>query len=364
MAHADRGIFVSRDTARVLVKDNQFEDVAQPVLDEVAEQKAAEAKLARYLGRKEPVAVWDFDERLGESSPTPRATVSPPPRWGKSPWSMACMARRFGLDGASYLRVAEPAVFNAPELTVSLWVKPEQLKGRRGIVAKRFSGTSSTVGDFPKRRPCGFEAATPDGKWPWNFQHRSGACREDVDALGRGDGAWSGCDLRQRETRCQQGERCGPSHQYRTGHHWPRGMGRRSTERQNARAVHRLLGRNQGLDKGVAGRRDSGRVQHESAREVAGVPGGVANGRVFLGTGDGQVVCLSAENGEVQWTAEIGEPIAFQPAVANGQIYVSAGNGASTAWKRATRGRRLVDVGGQRCPLREAAIAHGRNGAA
>ena len=52
------------------------------------------------------------------------------------------------------------------------------------------------------------------------------------------------------------------------------------------------------------------------------------NGRVFLGTGDGQVVCLSAENGEVQWTAEIGEPIAFQPAVAKGRIYVSAGNGS------------------------------------
>ena len=52
------------------------------------------------------------------------------------------------------------------------------------------------------------------------------------------------------------------------------------------------------------------------------------NGRVFLGTGDGQVVCLSAQDGEVQWTAEIGEPIAFQPAVAKGRIYVSAGNGS------------------------------------
>ncbi len=52
------------------------------------------------------------------------------------------------------------------------------------------------------------------------------------------------------------------------------------------------------------------------------------NDRVFLGTGDGQIVCLSADNGEVQWTAEIGEPIAFQPAVAKGRIYVSAGSGS------------------------------------
>ena len=51
------------------------------------------------------------------------------------------------------------------------------------------------------------------------------------------------------------------------------------------------------------------------------------NGRVFLGTGDGQIVCLSAENGDVQWTAEIGEPIELQPAVAKGRIYLSTGSG-------------------------------------
>ncbi len=52
------------------------------------------------------------------------------------------------------------------------------------------------------------------------------------------------------------------------------------------------------------------------------------NDRVFLGTGDGQVICLSAGDGESLWTADIGEPIAFQPAVAKGRIYVSAGNGS------------------------------------
>ena len=82
------------------------------------------------------------------------------------------------------------------------------------------------------------------------------------------------------------------------------------------------------------------------------------NGRVFLGTGDGQVVCLSAENGDVQWTAEIGEPIAFQPAVAKGRIYLSAGSGnlycletgdpQDDGWLMWVR---------QRGPLRQAAIA-------
>ena len=56
-------------------------------------------------------------------------------------------------------------------------------------------------------------------------------------------------------------------------------------------------------------------------------PPATTNDRVFLGTGDGQVICLSAVNGDNLWTADIGEPISFQPAVAKGRIYVSAGNG-------------------------------------
>ena len=170
VAHANRGIFVSRDAARVLVKDNTFEDVAQPVLDEVGEQKAAEAKLARYLGRKEPVAIWDFESRLGErfadasgngfaASPVGQVTVVDGLR-GKA----------IRLDGASYLRVAEPAVFNAPELTVSLWIKPEQLKGRRGLIAKRFNGTAAPWVICQSGDHVSFEAASPGGKWPWNFQ--------------------------------------------------------------------------------------------------------------------------------------------------------------------------------------------------
>jgi DNA-binding cell septation regulator SpoVG len=170
VAHAERGIFVARDTTRVSVKDNTFEDVAQPVLDEVAEQKAAEAKLARYLGRKEPVAIWNFGERLGEKFADASGNG-----FGAAPIGQVAVVdgvrgKAIHLDGASYLRVAEPAVFNAPELTVSLWVKPERLKGRWGLIAKRFNGTAAPWVISQNGSAIGFEAATSDGKWPWNFQ--------------------------------------------------------------------------------------------------------------------------------------------------------------------------------------------------
>lgn len=168
--HAERGIFVSRNTTRVLVKDNQFEDVTQPVLDEVAEQKAAEAKLARYLGRKEPVAIWDFEQRLGDKFLDASGNHFAASPVGQVAVVDGVRGKAIRLDGNSHLRVPEPAVFNAPELTVSLWIKPERLKGRWGIIAKRFNGTAAPWVISQNGASVSFEAATPDGKWPWNFQ--------------------------------------------------------------------------------------------------------------------------------------------------------------------------------------------------
>jgi len=170
VAHSDRGVFVSRDTVRVLVKDNQFEDVAQQVLDEVAEQKAAEAKLARYMGRKEPVAIWDFEKRLGEKSADASGNNFAACPVGQVSVIEGLRGKGIRLDGASYLRVSEPAVFNAPDLTISLWVKPERLKGRWGIIAKRFNGTAAPWVLSQNGAGISFEAAAPDGKWSWNFQ--------------------------------------------------------------------------------------------------------------------------------------------------------------------------------------------------
>jgi hypothetical protein len=58
-------------------------------------------------------------------------------------------------------------------------------------------------------------------------------------------------------------------------------------------------------------------------------PPALANGKIFLGTGYGDVVCLSADQGELLWKASLGpsESITFQPAVAGGRVYVSTDSG-------------------------------------
>ena len=59
-------------------------------------------------------------------------------------------------------------------------------------------------------------------------------------------------------------------------------------------------------------------------------PPALANGKVFVGTSYGDVVCLSADQGELLWKASLGqsESIGFQPTVAGGRVYVSTESGS------------------------------------
>ena len=57
-------------------------------------------------------------------------------------------------------------------------------------------------------------------------------------------------------------------------------------------------------------------------------PPALVNGKAFLGTTFGDVVCLDAESGNLLWKANVGEPIVFQPAVAGGAVFVSTSVGS------------------------------------
>ncbi len=57
-------------------------------------------------------------------------------------------------------------------------------------------------------------------------------------------------------------------------------------------------------------------------------PPAILNGKLFFGTVTGEVHCLAAESGETLWTAGVGEPVVFQPAVARGRVYVPTESGS------------------------------------
>ncbi|HYV36099.1 MAG TPA: PQQ-binding-like beta-propeller repeat protein [Gemmataceae bacterium] len=65
----------------------------------------------------------------------------------------------------------------------------------------------------------------------------------------------------------------------------------------------------------------------ETLVDCAVTPPAIANGKLFVGTSKGEVICLSAETGKELWRATVGAPITFQPAVANGRVYVASSNG-------------------------------------
>ena len=174
VANSDLGIFVSKKTSGVLVRNNTFDHVRAEVMDEPAMRRAAEARLSRYLNRAEPVAFWNFESATSAQAPDLsgngfRAGVN----GGVVPKAEGRIGRCVRFGGADWLRVDEPAVFDAPDMTVALWVKPDSVRGRRGLVVKRFGGGEAPFILTQNGAAIGFEATDADHHWSFNFQSPS-----------------------------------------------------------------------------------------------------------------------------------------------------------------------------------------------
>ena len=171
VANSEQGIFVSRNTSNVLVRANTFENVRAEMTDEPALRRAAEARLRLYLNRPDPVANWNFDAvggiKIADASGNGfRASVN----GGATAVLDGLRGRAMRFDGTGWLRVDEPAVFNAPDMTVVLWVKPTTVRGRRGLVGKRFAGGEAPFILTQNGASIGFEATDADHHWSFNFQ--------------------------------------------------------------------------------------------------------------------------------------------------------------------------------------------------
>jgi hypothetical protein len=154
----------------VLLRGNTFENVRNELTDERALRRAAEERLRRYVNRPDPVVIWDFRATNGggiadmsgngfRTTIYGGATVIPDSGHGPS--------ARF--DGTGWLRLDEPAVFNAPDMTVSLWIKPATIHGRRGLVSKRFTGSEAPFILTQNNAAIGFEATDTEHGWSFNF---------------------------------------------------------------------------------------------------------------------------------------------------------------------------------------------------
>jgi outer membrane protein assembly factor BamB len=69
------------------------------------------------------------------------------------------------------------------------------------------------------------------------------------------------------------------------------------------------------------------RKEEGQVLDAATTPPAVVNGKLFLGTSDGRLLCLSAATGDELWAVTLGEPVLFQPAVVGGRVFVGTGGG-------------------------------------
>ncbi len=171
VANAAQGIFVSRNTTNVLVRANAFENVREALTDEPAQRRAAEERLRRYLNRPEPVAGWTFEElRGGKFADVSGNGFRAGCNGGTAGVAAGQAGRAAGFDGTGWLRVDEPGVFNAPDLTAALWIKPATVRGRRGLICKRFGGAEAPFIFTQNGASIAFEAADAEHRWSFNFQ--------------------------------------------------------------------------------------------------------------------------------------------------------------------------------------------------
>ena len=170
VSDSDTGIFVSQSCKDVLLSDNRFSNVVHELQDEPGMRRAAQERLKRYLGKQEPVLVLPLDEVVNGATPDLSGNnFSARLEGGVKLVDGGVSGKALHFDGTGYLQVAEPAVFNAADLTVDFWVKPDTLKGRRGLVVKRFHTGECPFVIGQMYDKLSFEATDEQGKWSFNF---------------------------------------------------------------------------------------------------------------------------------------------------------------------------------------------------
>ncbi|HOE61294.1 MAG TPA: glycosyl hydrolase family 28-related protein [Kiritimatiellia bacterium] len=172
VANSAQGIFVSVHATNIWLHANTFEKVREEIMDDLKQRRIAQERLSRhpFFNRPEPVAVWDFEktERMNVADVSGngfRARLN----GGATTVSNGVGGRAGRFDGTGWLCVNEVIVFNAPDMTVSLWIKPETLRGRRGLVGKRFSGCEAPFILSQNGARLSFEATDTEHQWSFNF---------------------------------------------------------------------------------------------------------------------------------------------------------------------------------------------------
>ena len=169
------GIAVADEVEGAWIRDNRFTNVAQEVMD-VAELRArSRALAARLAGSAEPIARWSFDELKGARVPDRSGhglDLLVTGNLDLEPDGFHGAAARF--DGQTHLTAGSTVrlsqnILHQPAFTISVWVKPETVKGRRPLLGKRFAQTNVPFILSINDGTVVYEGSDVDRKYSYNF---------------------------------------------------------------------------------------------------------------------------------------------------------------------------------------------------
>jgi hypothetical protein len=169
--NAKNGIIVSSDPRGVLVRGNKFVNVNVPILEKEYLRQACEDSLGIYTTQT-PLAAWDFESLAGDRFEDVTGNGFPAMAAGGVAQSYRAGSTKAALfNGAAYLVIDQsPVIFNMPDLTVSFWLKPQSLRGRRGLVVKRFSSVPAPFVILQYNASICFEASDESGMSTFRLQ--------------------------------------------------------------------------------------------------------------------------------------------------------------------------------------------------
>jgi hypothetical protein len=166
--HADRGVRVHRDTTGVLVRENVFEHVGEPVRDEAAIARAQAAAWAALIKGREPIAVWNFDggdaQKVVDITGNDFTAVAD----GDVRFDEGVRGRAVVLGGTAGLEVQRGQIIRMPHWTGAAWIKPADVSGRTAVIAKRTTNQSSPFVLSVREGRLAFDAADTENKWTFN----------------------------------------------------------------------------------------------------------------------------------------------------------------------------------------------------
>jgi len=157
-----------------LVSDQQGFSIGAVVVSSIRTGPPSEAEMKKALSARQvslkpagppPDVWWDFDTLAGKSFADRGTGSLPAPMQGAAAVAGGIRGRALSFDGSSGLRIDPGSILNAPDLTLTLWMKPAGLHGRLGIISTRTGPKETPFILCQSDRAVHFEAAKAVSSW-------------------------------------------------------------------------------------------------------------------------------------------------------------------------------------------------------